>query len=383
MPAFSPDGAEIAFVRSSSQRGISDIFIVRMAGGGERRVTFDNKTISGVAWASDKRLVITSNRGGANRLWAIPAAGGQPELISVPSRNLVRVSAGGTPRRLVVMEIHRTPDLWRVDLDRLSAPPERLMTTTRRNDSVKYSPDGKQIVFGSDRSGEYELWVANADGASARRITSFGGLPVGSPNWSPDGSRIVFDAVKDGRSVIYTVNAQGGPPQLFLQDAWDNMMPSWSKDGKFIYFACRRPEGLRMFKKPAGGGEPLQLTFQSGGDPVEAPGAALLYYSGGQDGVWQVPIQGGQEERVKGLEKIRHSRYFAATRRGLYFVGDNAAPTVQFFDFASRRITTLLKIDKRLLNGTPGLAVTPDDRWLLYCQVDDGGGDILMVSENR
>jgi hypothetical protein len=75
----------------------------------------------------------------------------------------------------------------------------------------------------SGRSGECELWLAGADGARAGQITSFGGLPAGSPNWSPDGSRLVFDAVKGGRSVIYTSARRA--VDLFMQDAWDNMMP--------------------------------------------------------------------------------------------------------------------------------------------------------------
>ena len=150
-------------------------------GGPVKRITFDNKTIRGLAWWSDSRIVFTSNREGPNMLWSVAAAGGTPELIALAGRNLRAVSASNQMHRLVFEESIRVTNIWRVDLTRRNAAPERLISTTRRNDSPKYSPDGKRIVFGSDRSGSYEIWIADENGLHPRQLTAFGGRAVGTP----------------------------------------------------------------------------------------------------------------------------------------------------------------------------------------------------------
>src|SRR5438046_96751 len=71
------------------------------------------------------------------------------------------------------------------------------------------SPDGKKIVFLSDRTGNAEIWVCDSDGSNPVQVTSFGGPAVGSPRWSPDSQQIAFDSPKEGHSDIYVINASG------------------------------------------------------------------------------------------------------------------------------------------------------------------------------
>ena len=389
LPAFSPSGRSVAFVRTASQRGITDIYTMPSKGGEARRVTFDGKTISGLAWASEDRLVFTSNREGGNLLWIIPSRGGTPELIASPGRNVRSPFVLARLQRLVLTEYFRNSNIWRVDLSRREHPAERraerLIASTRRNDSPKYSPDGRHIVFVSDRSGTDELWISDADGLHARQITQFGGLPVGTPRWSPDGSRIVFDTVKNGRSAICIVSAAGGAARVIVQDPWDDMMPSWSQDGQFIYFAARRGGNvLRVWKKPVDGGPAIQITHRAGGEAVEAPDGRIVFFSDGRNGIWQVSPDGENESQAPGLEHVRDSRYFAVTRKGAYFLRDDLPPwDILFYDFVTHVVSPVVKIEKRILFGTPDLSVSWDDRWLLFSQLDYGGSDILMLENFR
>ena len=247
---------------------------------------------------------------------------------------------------------------------------------------------GSRIVFVSDRSGSNEIWVSDAEGGHARRITSFRGQPVGTPRWSPDGRDIVFDAARSGRSVICTVSAysegtDGGDAKLFQEDRWDNMMPSWSGDGRFIYFVSRRDNNLLLlFKKQLNDGAVTQLAHRSGGEGLEAPGKNTVFFSDGKNGIWQVSTAGGDEIPVPGLEHVRHRRYFAATRRGLYFLQQDSPPWfIGLYDYASHAISRIAEIQKQPLFNTPSLAVSPDGRWIIYGQLDDGGSDILMVED--
>jgi eukaryotic-like serine/threonine-protein kinase len=383
LPAFSPSGRRLAFIRSASRRGITDIYVTPVSGGDARRITWDKKDISGLAWSSEDRLLFTSNRAGGIMLWSIDAHGGGPQAAAIAVRNVRDVAAAAG--RLAMAEFFRNSNIWRVDLVHRDRPAEKLIATTRRNDSPKYSPDGRRIVFGSDRAGPYDLWIADADGSHTRQITHFGGLPVGTPRWSPDGRQIAFDSVKDAHSVIYTVAADGGPPRLVAQDSWDDMMPSWSVDGRFIYYASRR-EGdvLRTWKKAVDGGPAVQITHHSGGEALEAPDGQLVYFSDGYNGIWQVTPDGRNEAPAPGLEGVRHSRYFALSPRGLYFLRTDSPPwLVHFYDFAAHRISPVAAIEKTILYGTPDLSVSPDDRWLIYAQLDDSGSDIVMLENFR
>jgi tricorn protease-like protein len=375
----------LAYVRSASRPSVSELYVVPTAGGEARRLTFDGKALAGVTWISDKELVIASNRTGPTMLWRLPVRGGTPEPVPIAARAVRDVNFGGSPPRLVLVEFFTETNLWRLNLRQPGARPQRLAATTRRNHSPKYSPDGKSIVFVSDRSGYDELWIAGADGSNPRQLTSFGGAAVGTPKWSPDGKQIVFDGVKDGHSGIFLVDAAGGSPRRFTEDSWQNVMPAWSRDGRFIYFNSTRGGGqLRIWKKALIGEAPIQITRAAGGEALESTDGRLVYFSDGTRGIWQVSPDGQDEHLVAGLENVHDSRYFDVTARGAYFLRDAAPPgELVFYDFATHRSKPLIDLESRFLRGMPSLSVTPDDVWMLYAEVDNNGSDILMLENFR
>jgi len=384
-PAFSPDGRMLAFVRSASRPSVADVYVVPAAGGEVKRITFDQKALLGLTWISANELIIASNRSGPTMLWKVPVRGKTPELIPIAARAVRDVSYGGNPPRLVLVEFFTKTNLWRLDLKQPGARPQRLAATTRHNHSPKFSPDGKSIVFVSDRSGYDDLWVADAAGAHARQLTSFGPAAVGTPRWSPDGRQVAFDSVKDGHSGIFIVNAEGGAPRAFTQDSWQNMMPSWSRDGRFIYFVSTRGGGqLRVWKQPVGGGAPVGITRSVGGEAVESADGRVVYVSDGARGIWQVSPDGHDEHPVPGLENVHDSRYFDVTASGAYFLRDAAPPgEIVYYNFATHRSIPLVNLEDRFLRGMPSLSVASDDSWLLYAEVDDSGSDVLMLENFR
>ena len=381
LPAFSPDGRTLAFARSASRPSVDDVYVVPTAGGEAKQVTFDHREVVGVTWISASELIVASNRTGPAMLWKVTLGRKTPEPIAIAARAVRDVSFRANPPRLVLVEFFTKTNLWRLNLKQPGARPERLAATTRRNNSPKYSPDGKSMVFVSDRSGYDELWVADADGRHARQLTSFAPSAVGTPRWSPDGKQIVFDGVKDGRSTIFTVDAAGGAPRHFTQDPWQNMMPSWSRDGRVIYFVSTRGNGqLHVWKQAVAGGAPVQISRTAGGEAVESADGSVVYISDGARGIWQVSPDGRDEHPVPGLENVHDSRYFDVTERGAYFLREAKSPgEIVFFDFATHRSTPLVNLEDRFLLGMPSLSVTGDDGWLLYAEVDDSGSDILML----
>ncbi|MCE3255517.1 MAG: tolB [Rickettsiaceae bacterium] len=83
------------------------------------------------------------------------------------------------------------------------------ITSTRAIDTTpSYSPDGKYIVFSSDRTGSEQIYIMDSDGDDVKRISSEGGS-YSKPVWSPDGKFIAFTKIKSGQFSIGLFDAQG------------------------------------------------------------------------------------------------------------------------------------------------------------------------------
>ena len=131
---------------------------------------------------------------------------------------------------------------------------------------------------------------------------------------------------------------------------------------------------------PAEGGEPVQVTQQGGFSPFESPDRQSLYYqkTEGYSEVWEVPVAGGQESKV--LDPVGN-RQFAVADQGIYFISrEAAARTLRFFRFATGETKEIARI------GAPtslGLSVSPDGQSLIYTQVDQIGGDLILGENFR
>src|SRR5438874_2146212 len=104
-----------------------------------------------------------------------------------------------------------------------------------------YSPDGKHIVFCSNRDGNLELYVMDADGRNVRQLTNIPGCYNGGPFFSPDGQRVIFrsDRKKKDFLQIYVINADGTGERALTDDLnWVFWAPYWYKDGKHIVYTA-------------------------------------------------------------------------------------------------------------------------------------------------
>jgi serine/threonine protein kinase/Tol biopolymer transport system component len=160
-----------------------------------------------------------------------------------------------------------------------------------------FSPDGSQIAFRSERGGG-GIFVMGATGESVRRVADRGH----NPSWSPDGSRLVVSTERiidpmsrQGLAELWIVDvATGQSERLYAGDA---VQPAWSPDGQRIAFwRVDHNSGQRdLATITPQGGEPLPVTMDAPVDwnPVWAPdGGSLLFVSdrGGTMNLWRVPI---------------------------------------------------------------------------------------------
>jgi Tol biopolymer transport system component len=96
-----------------------------------------------------------------------------------------------------------------------------------------------KIAFSSNRDGNFEIYVMNADGSDQTRLTDHPAWDV-SPSWSPDGSRIAFSSMRDGNYEIYVMNADGSDLTRLTNHPDADFQPVWSPDGRKIAFVSNR-----------------------------------------------------------------------------------------------------------------------------------------------
>jgi Tol biopolymer transport system component len=132
--------------------------------------------------------------------------------------------------------------------------------------SPTWSPDGTRILFQSNRNGNYEIYVADADGENLRRLTDNPG-PDYTPDWSPDGRHIVFVSERfNGNPEIYVMDADGANVRRLTETNAANNHPDWSPDGKRIVFSSRRSGDQEIYVMDADGGSVERLTNSPGND---------------------------------------------------------------------------------------------------------------------
>jgi len=389
-PAFSPDGETLAFIRSNSLTS-EDLYLISTRGGEVRRLTADERRIHSLAWTADgSEIVFSSNRGGGFSLWRVAVSGGTPGRVAVPGQDAYSPAISRQGNRLAYNVSFLDSNIWRIDRSSAGGrqnSPTKLISSTRQDHSPQCSPDGKKIVFVSDRTGSDEIWVCESDGAHPAQLTFFDGPTTGTPRWSPDGQQIVFDARPAGNADIYVISAEGGKPRPLTLEPSHEVMPSWSRDGRWIYFCSNRSGAFQSWKMPAGGGPAIQVTKQGGFEAVESPDGQLLYYTKGRGpgGIWQGPVAGGEESQVPELLSAGYWRYWAVLDRGIYFLAPvaSARPAIKFFSFATRRVMPLGVLERDPLQGPPGLTASPDGRWVLYAQADQSISDIMLVENFR
>ncbi|MBT7343376.1 MAG: Tol-Pal system protein TolB, partial [Rhodobacteraceae bacterium] len=123
-------------------------------------------------------------------------------------------------------------DIYLMELD--SARSARMTSSPSIDTAPSFSPDGRSIVFESDRSGTQQLYVMPVTGGTPKRI-SFGNGRYGTPVWSPRGDLIAFTKQSNGRFGIGVMRTDGSEERLLSASFLDEG-PSWSPNGRVIMF---------------------------------------------------------------------------------------------------------------------------------------------------
>jgi serine/threonine protein kinase len=310
-PAWSPDGKHIAFWFYPSVGGRRDIAVVPATGGEEVVLTKDFALSNwNPVWSPDgKFLYFISDRNGSVNFWRIRMDAGsgkplsEPEPVVAPSTYSRHLNFSSDGTRMIYVQSNNQANIEGIQFDpnagrtvgnpfwitsgdrevtRAELSPDGrdfLMRQIRRtqDDIVifnreenswhditrdvafdrypRWSPDGKQIAFVSDRTGNYEIWTSAPDGSKMKQITFVGPTDTGTsfPTWSPDGKRMIYSV--NSQSYIIDLSKNWGDqipvpipkhPDGYSFNVWD-----WSPDGNKVagtFSAGMRAVGVYSFE---------------------------------------------------------------------------------------------------------------------------------------
>ncbi|HET7471193.1 MAG TPA: DPP IV N-terminal domain-containing protein [Gemmatimonadales bacterium] len=293
--AWSPDGRRIAYAvgRDIDLRGTDGGPVTRLA-------SLDQP--HSLAWSPDgSRLTFVAGNAAfvyapdaigniaPSAIWIVSAAGGAPTRITeAASLNTSPVWLPDGRGLLFISDRDGSRDLYRVELGRDGRPtgePVRL-TTGLGLHGLALSPDGRVLVYAdfSDYANIWSLALPASGPVSSSLATALttGHQSIEGLGLSPDGRWLAFDSDRGGHQAIYRVPVTGGDPQQISSDSDDDFMPSWSPDGRELAYYGFRQGRRRLFVMPVDGGSAGPVNRDSGNQryPGWSPdGRHLVFHS--------------------------------------------------------------------------------------------------------
>lgn len=385
-PAWSPDGKQIAFLRNNE-----GVFVVAADGSNERRllgIPIGAEFAIGMSWSPNGRFLVFSMRRSPQqpfRLNLLPVEGGHPqELTSPPLDAVGDMYPAYSPDGQQLAFVRETPGpaddvyLMRVG-EGASAEQLRLTFDSRAVFGLAWLPNGRDIVFSSDRSGVRRLWVLTVPPKGAARLPrplAFAGEDAFQPATSRNGNRLVY-CRRHWTSSIWRAEVSLGGRSAFgvarvIPPVKENYHPQYSPDGRLIAFVSTRTGTTEIWIADREGRGARRLTYfgRPGTlNPRWSPDGNEIAFQAVAEGhcsVYAISSRGGAPRRVTPGNMACFAPSWSRDGKWIYFTSD----------FSGRP-----EVWKAPSEGGPVVQVTggggenpvesSDGRWIIYRK--DGG----------
>lgn len=294
-PRWSPTGQSILYMRQGN------VWSIQVDGSGAREIIRD---ASNPNWSHDGKLIVFERR---YEVWTANADGGlQSRVAGVPRRELLLAprwpAFSPDSTRIAFLDADSTPfvDLWHVPVD--GGEPVRLTSDPQIASAPVWSPDGKSIIYSSQRAGSQTLWQVNIDDGTAQPLLTGSG-DDNYPDISPDGTRLVYSNSRE-RFALLRTHPDTGQHVVLHESRQALLAPELSPDSKTVaFFGITADGSVQLFKIPVSGGSPVQLTFDPQATHAiprwSADGKEIyFYYTRNGPSFSKVQSNGGEVETV-------------------------------------------------------------------------------------
>jgi Tol biopolymer transport system component/tRNA A-37 threonylcarbamoyl transferase component Bud32 len=299
-PTWARDGKTLAVVRGTG--GVAgEIWLLSAEGAGLRRLSNDPTAVFSdepVFSTDGRRVIYSSNRGGATNIWSLPVDGGEP----------VRLTTGpgpeASPSVAMTGEMAFVSSRWRNALiahDLNGRRTRTLLTHSPFLWAPSFSPNGRELAFSrGEVDGAWHLWLVPVDGGSARQLVS-GARGEVYPRYTPDGQFVTYHTW-DRPHRVWRVPLRGGPPVALTPPDLDAAFGDVSPDGMNLAFVVSdEKQGERVYRDRVGAGKPTLLTASPASVPRWSPDGRWIAFSsdrGFGGGIFIVRPDGTDERRL-------------------------------------------------------------------------------------
>lgn len=342
-PSWSPDGEKIVF--QNIERTKFDIKVVELVSRKVEWVTNDLFQDLNPVWSGDY-IYFSSYRSGGLNIWRVPAnSPGSPQQLTIGAGQDVEIAISPDGKQLAFTILRQNADVWKLPVSPATGEPINaalsVIVSTREDSRGAWSPEGNQIAFNSDRTGDMNIWkysfadekieqltkgpggdyqpnwspdgnwitffscrAGNADiwlidsaGNHLKRLTKTKSLQI-NPFFSPDGKQIAYQSDESGRLEVWLMNHDGSDQRQLSDIGVMGHFLRWSNDGKFIFFRCSSMKQSVM-KISIDGGEPIQIAEVAGGSHISfSPDQSMIMDVIGHKQLWVSPLSDGKPKMI-------------------------------------------------------------------------------------
>jgi len=274
-PVWSPDGETIAVAVTDWDQLEHGIVAIPSGGGAERLIATEERwtRVREMSWLPDGSglLAEVEQSYTTSHIWAVSYPSGESRKITADLNTYHGVEITADGMTLVTQQMQRSIDLWVVPPDENEEP--RKLTSVGKGyngNEVDWLPDGR-IVYSSNVGGNWDLWIINEDGTGQRRLTD-GPSTDFQHTVSPDGRYVVFSSDRANDVSLWKMEIDGGNATQFTSGAL-SFEPDWSPDGEWIVYLSvgEEPGKIHVYKIPANGGDRVRLSELHVSQPKVSP----------------------------------------------------------------------------------------------------------------
>ncbi len=249
-PSWSPNGKRIAYWFMPAGLGRRDIATISADGGEPVVIEMDSVTNWNPVWSPDgKFLYFVSDKSGNMNFWRVridEETGkvlSEPEAVVTPSKFSRHLNFSHDGKRMIYVSTDNKSNIQAVEFDskngKTIGTPYWVTTGDREITRAELSPDGTKFLMRLIRRTQDDVIVINRDGTNQHDLTN--DVPFDRyPRWSPDGKQVAFASDRNGIYQIFIVNSDGiNPRQITFAEENGASFPVWSPDGKRIAFTTR------------------------------------------------------------------------------------------------------------------------------------------------
>ncbi len=398
-PVLSPDGGQIAF--TSNRSGNHAVYVVPVTGGTPKRLTWHPSPALVRGWTPDgNRILYATSREVApkpeNRLWTIPADGGNPEILTKQKGHSGSFSPDAS--KIVIDPMDRWDVEWKgyrggqntplivLDLENL----EEVLIPNERSTDIHPVWSGDMIYFLSDRGGVTNIWSYDPNGGALEQITDHTGSSI---KWLSGKDQLTFE--RDGYLYLLDPSTKKETRlEIELSGDFPWAETGWEDVTENIAFASLSPTGKRIlmeargeiFTVPVEYGSARNLTQSSGTAdrrPLWSPkGDKVAWFSDDTHGEYVIKITSpdglsSAEDISIGESKMAWEPVWSPDASNIAFVDNKLR--VRILDLKTETIKTIDTGGLNIERGSMGLSWSPDSKWLAYSKTGENNFRRIML----